>query len=47
MLVNKAAERKWSATDYPGIERSLFRNDETGGRASSEAADGLEHPCAA
>ena len=34
MLVNKAAERKWSATDYPGIERSLFRNDETGGRAS-------------
>src|SRR2546421_7401159 len=34
MLVNKTAERKWSATDYPGIERSLFRNDETGGRAS-------------
>ena len=34
MLVNKAAEREWKATDYPGIERSLFRNNETGGRSS-------------
>ena len=24
MLVNKAANREWVATDYPGIERSLF-----------------------
>ena len=34
MLVNKAAERDWKGTDYPGIERSLFRNNETGGRSS-------------
>ncbi len=34
MLVNKAGDRQWSATDYPGIERSLFRNNETGGRSS-------------
>lgn len=34
MLVNNAADRKWSVTDYPGIERSLFRNNETGGRSS-------------
>ena len=34
MLVNKAANREWKATDYPGIERSLFRNNETGGRSS-------------
>ena len=34
MLVNNAIDRKWSATDYPGIERSLFRNNESGGRSS-------------
>ena len=34
MLVNKASERQWLATDHPGIERSLFRNNETGGRSS-------------
>ena len=34
MLVNKATDRQWAATDYPGIERSLFRNNETGGRSS-------------
>ena len=34
MLVNKATNREWKATDYPGIERSLFRNNETGGRSS-------------
>jgi len=34
MLVNKAAERQWSATAYAGIERSLFRNNDTGGRSS-------------
>ena len=34
MLVHKAAERDWKPTDYPGIERSLFRNNETGGRSS-------------
>jgi quercetin dioxygenase-like cupin family protein len=34
VLVNKAANREWKATDYPGIERSLFRNNDTGGRSS-------------
>jgi quercetin dioxygenase-like cupin family protein len=34
MLVNKAVSREWKATDYPGIDRSLFRNNETGGRSS-------------
>jgi quercetin dioxygenase-like cupin family protein len=34
MLVNKAADREWKTTDYPGIERSLFRSNETGGRSS-------------
>ena len=34
MLVNKAADREWKTTDYPGIDRSLFRSNETGGRSS-------------
>jgi len=34
MLVNKFANREWSATDHVGIQRSLFRNNETGGRSS-------------
>lgn len=34
MLLKKAAERDWIATDHPGIERSLFRNNEGGGRSS-------------
>jgi quercetin dioxygenase-like cupin family protein len=34
VLVNKAADREWRTTDYAGIERSLFRNNETGGRSS-------------
>ena len=34
MLLNKATEREWKPTDYPGIERSLFRNNESGGRSS-------------
>ena len=34
MLVNKATDREWKPTDYPGIERSLFRNNDTGGRSS-------------
>lgn len=34
MLLKRAADRQWAATDYPGIERSLFRNNETGGRSS-------------
>ena len=34
MLVRKTADREWAATDYPGIDRSLFRNNESGGRSS-------------
>ena len=34
MLVNKAASREWKPTNYPGIERSLFRNNDSGGRSS-------------
>ena len=34
MLLNKAKEREWKPTDYPGIERSLFRNNDAGGRSS-------------
>ncbi|HJW51968.1 MAG TPA: cupin domain-containing protein [Burkholderiaceae bacterium] len=34
MLVRKAADREWTPTDYPGIDRSLFRNNEGGGRTS-------------
>jgi quercetin dioxygenase-like cupin family protein len=34
MLVNSAADREWKPTDYPGIERSLFRTNDTGGRSS-------------
>lgn len=34
MQINKAANREWAPTGYAGIERSLFRNNEQGGRAS-------------
>jgi quercetin dioxygenase-like cupin family protein len=34
MLVKKSADREWIATGHPGVERSLFRNNETGGRSS-------------
>ena len=34
MLLNRSADREWKPTDYPGIERALFRNNETGGRSS-------------
>jgi quercetin dioxygenase-like cupin family protein len=34
MLVNRTANREWLATAYPGIERSLFRNNDAGGRSS-------------
>ena len=45
MLVNKAANREWIATDYPGIERSLFRRNETGGRSSVvRLAHGAQFP---
>jgi quercetin dioxygenase-like cupin family protein len=35
VLVRKVKDRDWVATDYPGIERSLFRNNESGGRSSA------------
>ena len=34
MLLKTAAEREWAPTDYAGIQRSVFRNNETGGRSS-------------
>ena len=34
MLVNKSTERVWKATETSGVERSLFRNNEAGGRSS-------------
>jgi len=34
MLVNKAADRAWTPTGVAGIERSLFRNNDAGGRSS-------------
>ncbi len=34
MLIKRADSREWIPTDYPGIERSLFRNNDTGGRSS-------------
>jgi quercetin dioxygenase-like cupin family protein len=34
MLVRTRSERTWQATGHNGIERSLFRNNETGGRSS-------------
>jgi quercetin dioxygenase-like cupin family protein len=34
MLVKKALDREWKPTDYPGIDRSLFRNNDNGGRSS-------------
>ena len=34
MLLKKTADREWIPTGYPGIERSLFRNNESGGRSS-------------
>lgn len=34
MLLKKASEREWAATDFAGIERALFRNKDTGGRSS-------------
>jgi quercetin dioxygenase-like cupin family protein len=34
VVLNRKAGREWKPTDYPGIERALFRNNETGGRSS-------------
>ena len=34
MLLKKAVAREWLPTDHTGVERSLFRNNEQGGRSS-------------
>jgi quercetin dioxygenase-like cupin family protein len=34
MLVKRSADRDWKPTDYPGIDRSLFRTNDSGGRSS-------------
>lgn len=34
MLIVRASERNWQPTGHPGIERSLYRNNESGGRSS-------------
>ena len=34
MLVRRSSEREWTASGFPGIERSLFRNNDAGGRSS-------------
>jgi quercetin dioxygenase-like cupin family protein len=34
VLVNKARDREWKDTGYAGIERSLFRSNDAGGRSS-------------
>lgn len=34
MLVNKVVDRQWKSTETSGVERSLFRNNELGGRSS-------------
>ena len=32
MLVKRSSEREWTPSGFPGIERSLFRNNDAGGR---------------
>ncbi len=34
MLVNKAVNREWKDEAYSGVARSLFRNNDAGGRSS-------------
>lgn len=34
MLVRKSQDREWKATGHAGIERSLFRSNDAGGRSS-------------
>lgn len=34
MLVRKTKDRAWEPTPYPGIQRSLFRLNDSGGRSS-------------
>ena len=34
MLVKRSSEREWTPSGFPGIDRSLFRNNDAGGRSS-------------
>ena len=34
MLINRTEGRTWAPTPHAGVERALFRNNETGGRSS-------------
>jgi quercetin dioxygenase-like cupin family protein len=34
MIVKKAVDREWQPTHVAGIDRSLFRNNDAGGRSS-------------
>ena len=34
MLMNRAQGREWKPTDHAGVERALFRYNDTGGRSS-------------
>ena len=34
MLLKKAGDRDWKDTDHAGVQRSLFRNNDSGGRSS-------------
>lgn len=34
MLIRQAQNREWASTDFEGIERCLFRNNDLGGRSS-------------
>jgi quercetin dioxygenase-like cupin family protein len=45
MLVNRSANREWKPTGHPGIDRALFRNNDTGGRSSVvRLAEGSRFP---
>ena len=45
MLLKQTRDREWQATDYRGIERALFRNNESGGRSSLvRLAEGSRFP---
>jgi len=46
MLLKRTADREWTPTDVPGIDRSLFRDNESGGRTSVvRLAAGSRFPC--
>ena len=34
MLIKRTDDRQWAPTGHAGVERALFRNNETGGRSS-------------